>query len=84
MARTSRAKAGETNAPIRTAATRYFLISRLLWVNLPNGKRKSTLFGDLPNQLSVNRVNPLLKLFIHRHSPYQRSLQPASHALNTF
>jgi hypothetical protein len=30
-------------------------------------KEKSTFFGDLPNQLSVNRVNPRLKLFIHLH-----------------
>ena len=34
----STAKAGMANALIRTAATRYFLILGLLWMNLRNGK----------------------------------------------
>jgi hypothetical protein len=39
-------------------------------MHLPNDKpeKKSTFFGDLPNQLSVNRVNPRLKLFVHQPS----------------
>src|SRR6516162_4398654 len=50
------AKAGAINAPIRTAASIYFLISCPPWDSRQTVGIESRLFGGLPNQLFVTGI----------------------------